>query len=212
MPGALEVLVACSRSEDREALTRILVRRGLKPVLASSVEKSCGILARRPVRLAFCDDELPDGSVGSVLEEIHQSAKRVPVIVISRLENWDEYLRAMRLGAFDYISSPLRRSEVEQVIRRALDELPGPPAPSGHEPDGGNGASFSNGRRERKTSEDGARRNTDAPEQRARNGKHRLKQKGRSRNASRLVRADRPARAGRKTALADKHPASGRVR
>lgn len=139
MSGPLEVLVASSRSEDLEALKRILVHRGLKPVLASSVKTSCGILADRPVRLVFCDDELPDGSVGRVLEEVHHAAMRVPVIVISRLENWDEYLRAMRLGAFDYISSPLRRAEVEQVIRRALDELPDPNAPSGSEPGGSAG-------------------------------------------------------------------------
>lgn len=135
MSRPLEVLVACLRLEDRQALARILERMGLKPTLVSSVEKSRDVLAGRSVRLVFCEDELPDGSVSRVLDEVHQSSLRVPVIVISRLENWDEYLRAMRLGAFDYITSPLRRSEVEQVIRRALDELPTP----GTEPDGGPG-------------------------------------------------------------------------
>jgi DNA-binding NtrC family response regulator len=188
MSGPLEVLVACSRSEDCQALSRILVRRGLKPVLAASVEKSRGILAHRPVRLAFCDDELPDGSVGSVLEEIHQSAKRVPVIVISRLENWDEYLRAMRQGAFDYISSPVRRSEVEQVIRRVLDELPAPSTPPGNEPNGGAGASSSNGRRQRNASEEGDRESAETPEQEARRPKHHSRQAGGFRKAGRPAR------------------------
>jgi two-component system response regulator PilR (NtrC family) len=134
MPRPVEVLVACLRAEDRQALARILERLGLKPILVSSVEKSRGILAERSVRLVFCEDELPDGSVARVLDEVHQSSLRVPVIVISRLENWDEYLRAMRMGAFDYITSPLRRSEVEQVIRRALDELPTPGTESDGDP------------------------------------------------------------------------------
>jgi len=135
----LEVLVTCSRSEDRYALARVLVRCGLKPVLSSSVEKSRGLLARRPVRLVFCDDELPDGSVGRLLEEIRKTASRIPVVVISRLENWDEYLRAMRLGAFDYISSPIRRAEVERVVAKAIEESPAPPLPPPFDPDGESG-------------------------------------------------------------------------
>jgi DNA-binding response OmpR family regulator len=135
----LEVLVTCSRPEDRYALARVLVRCGLKPVLSSSVEKSRGLLARRPVRLVFCDDELPDGSVGRLLEEIRRTASRVPVVVISRLENWDEYLRAMRLGAFDYISSPIRRAEVERVVAKAIEEIPAPPSPPRFDPDGDSG-------------------------------------------------------------------------
>jgi DNA-binding response OmpR family regulator len=134
-----EVLVTCSRTEDRFALARMLVRCGLKPVLSSSVEKARSLLARRPVRLVFCDDELPDGSVGRLLEEIRKAASRIPVVVISRLENWDEYLRAMRLGAFDYISSPIRRAEVERVVTRALEEATVPSLAPHFDPDGGSG-------------------------------------------------------------------------
>lgn len=192
MSGPVEVLVACSRPEDLEALTRILVRRGLTPIHASSVETSCGILADRRVRLVFCDDELPDGSVGQVLEEVQHTSTRVPVIVISRLENWDEYLRAMRLGAFDYISSPLRRAEAEQVIRRALDELPSPSVPPGSEPDGSAGQHSPEdaGRESRengKTGEDGGPR-----------PKHRLRSAGRE------------ERAGRKAVLQGRGPAPRR--
>jgi DNA-binding response OmpR family regulator len=135
----LEVLVTCFRPEDRHALARMLVRCGLKPVLSASVERSRGLLARRPVRLIFCDDELPDGSVARLLEDVRNGRSRVPVVVISRLENWDEYLRAMRLGAFDYISSPLRRAEVERVVANVLEDTPVPPIPPGFDPDGGSG-------------------------------------------------------------------------
>lgn len=139
MSRPLEVLVTCFRPEDRHALARMLARCGLKPVLSASVERSRRLLARRPVRLVFCDDELPDGSVARLLEEVRNGHLRVPVVVISRLENWDEYLRAMRLGAFDYISSPLRRAEVERVVAKALEETPAPLIPPGFDPDGGSG-------------------------------------------------------------------------
>jgi DNA-binding NtrC family response regulator len=34
--------------------------------------------------------------------------------------DWDEYLEAMRLGAFDVISAPCRPTDVEWVILQAL--------------------------------------------------------------------------------------------
>ena len=155
MSRPLEVLVTCSHSDDRYRLARVLVRCGLKPVLSSSVEKSRGLLARRPVRLVFCDDELPDGSVGRLIEEIRKASSRVPVVVISRLENWDEYLRAMRLGAFDYISSPIRRAEVERVVAKALEEAPVLPLPPRFDPDGGAGLASPAAEREKEESDGG---------------------------------------------------------
>lgn len=44
----------------------------------------------------------------------------IPVVVASRLDDWDSYLKAMRKGAFDYVGCPPRRHEVEWVVRSIL--------------------------------------------------------------------------------------------
>ena len=44
------------------------------------------------------------------------------VVVAIRTGEWKEYLEAMRLGAFDAIRFPLRESEIETVVTRAMRE------------------------------------------------------------------------------------------
>lgn len=46
--------------------------------------------------------------------------RRSRIVLATRLTDWDEYLEAMRLGAFDVISAPSRPTDVEWMIIQAL--------------------------------------------------------------------------------------------
>ncbi len=70
--------------------------------------------------LVFCEDQLRDGYFTQFIR--HKSRRNQPVIVISRQDNWDGYLRAMRLGAFDYLTLPAYGHEVEYTLYGALQE------------------------------------------------------------------------------------------
>src|SRR5215471_6431681 len=113
-------LVASLNSEIRETLTHILSRHGVESVVSSTAAEAEAILFRQPVSLVFCEDRLPDGSFRDVLGEVKRSAKLVPVIVVSRLGDWDKCLEALRLGGNDYVAFPFQRAEVESIINRAL--------------------------------------------------------------------------------------------
>ena len=43
-----------------------------------------------------------------------------PVVVTSRLDDTSQYLEAMRLGAFDFMARPFRRSEIEWIVQNAM--------------------------------------------------------------------------------------------
>jgi len=43
-------------------------------------------------------------------------------VVFSRLGEWDHYLEAIRLGAFDCLRYPFRTGELRWVVNRALQE------------------------------------------------------------------------------------------
>ena len=68
----------------------------------------------------FCEVGLPDGDFRDLLGKVTGLAIKVPVVVASRLDDWDAYLEAMQLGAFDYIARPYRQAEVEWIVSRAL--------------------------------------------------------------------------------------------
>jgi DNA-binding NtrC family response regulator len=72
----------------------------------------------------FCEDTLADGTYREPLRELSKSTK-ARLIVISRAADCeDTYNEAIPLGAFDMIASPCRRSDVQWIALRAMqDEL-----------------------------------------------------------------------------------------
>ncbi|MBI3671042.1 MAG: hypothetical protein HY237_14840 [Acidobacteria bacterium] len=70
----------------------------------------------------LCSDLLPDGDFRALLEVMAEAALDVPVIVLSHLDDWDSYLKAVRAGAFDYISCPPDAAESERILRLAVEE------------------------------------------------------------------------------------------
>lgn len=120
--GPPKVLLACSDPESRKTLSGLLGQCGLKTVVSTSVRGSRRILARGGVAMVFCEARLSDGSFREMLREAGVGERKVPVVVASRLDDTSQYLEAMRLGAFDFIACPYRRSEVEYIVHNALRE------------------------------------------------------------------------------------------
>jgi DNA-binding NtrC family response regulator len=118
MPSRLRVLVTSYDPDNGRMLGSILSECGLASVLASTLEEAQSLLAQRDILLAFCDAELADGTFRELLH-LTEAAK-IPVVVASRVHETLQYLEAMRLGAFDFIAPPYRRSEVEHIVASAL--------------------------------------------------------------------------------------------
>jgi DNA-binding NtrC family response regulator len=117
-----EVLVVSSSVEGRRELTAMLRRESIDPLSAGSVRECQEILSKDGVGLIFCDKQLTDGSYREVIGASRRAKSRARVVVTSREANWDEYLEAMRLGAFDVIASPCRPTDVEWMIIQARRE------------------------------------------------------------------------------------------
>lgn len=116
------VLVACSNREVGHTLTDLLARRGLGAVLTTSAGEACTRLGRESFSLVFCEDCLTDGSYRDVLRAVKFSGRRVPVVVASRVGDWDDYLEAVGLGAFDMVTGPYLARDVDWIVHRALRE------------------------------------------------------------------------------------------
>ena len=69
--------------------------------------------------LVLCDRRLPDGIYCDVLKIIRSLKKNVPLLVTSRLADWDEYFGVLQQGAFDLIASPPRPTDAIWVTLQA---------------------------------------------------------------------------------------------
>ena len=118
-----QILVASSDLESRRNLMQTLSRQGLDPIGVSNLAECQEALRTEKVGLIFCDRHLSDGTYRDLLDKTRTSADKIRVVVTSRHPDWDEYLEAMRGGAFDVIASPCRPTDVEwMVIQARRDE------------------------------------------------------------------------------------------
>ena len=119
MPGEFEVLVAAANAENRSALAKVLCKMGLRPAISSSVREARDILSSRAVSLVFCEEKFADGNYQDVLRAVKCTPEKAPVVVSSHSHDWNEYLEALRLGAFEFLDGPVRPIDVEMIVRYA---------------------------------------------------------------------------------------------
>jgi DNA-binding NtrC family response regulator len=117
-----QILVASSELENRRALADILEKEGYDTICVSKASECKEVLQARKVGLVFCDRRLSDGSYRDVVAAARASQGKTRVVVTSRLADWNEYLEALHLGAFDLIASPCRPTDVLWAILQARRE------------------------------------------------------------------------------------------
>jgi|SRR5580692_11563566 DNA-binding NtrC family response regulator len=117
-----QIVVASADADERRAMCNILAKQGLEPIAVSSARECGEILVQDDVGLIFCARSLADGDYRGLLLAPRHEGWKTRIVVVNRLTDWDEYLEAMRLGAFDVISAPCRATDVEWMIIQALRE------------------------------------------------------------------------------------------
>jgi DNA-binding NtrC family response regulator len=115
-----KALVISASEETGAALSEALGAEGFVPALCSSVGEALEFMEADDTAIVFCDDCLHNGCLMSVVAEVAKRHRPVPVIAVSRTGEWGEYLEALRIGAFDYLSLPLRTDELDRVLASAL--------------------------------------------------------------------------------------------
>jgi DNA-binding NtrC family response regulator len=101
-------------------MVNILAKQGSDPIIAASVSECRESMAQENVGLIFCARSLADGDYRDLLLATRTAERRTRVVLTARITDWNEYLDAMRLGAFDVISAPCRPTDVEWMVLQAL--------------------------------------------------------------------------------------------
>ena len=92
----------------------------LVPTLrARTCREARSLLQQCTPQVLFTDTSLPDGSWTDVLSLAAGQSGNIPVILVSRFDDMELYLQAIERGAFDFMSLPLRPSDVAFVFEHA---------------------------------------------------------------------------------------------
>ena len=105
-----------------EMLRRFLERHHHDVTLSYTLEDAKAKVNNATFDLVFTDLRLPDGDGIALLNHIKTKDTSVPVVLMTGYAEVSTAVKAMKNGAFDYISKPFNPEEVLQVVKNALNE------------------------------------------------------------------------------------------
>jgi DNA-binding NtrC family response regulator len=116
----IAVLVVDDEESVRTFLAELLGNAGYQVRCASSGAQALEMLEGGSFDAVLLDVVMPEMSGLEVLRRYRSAGGSAPVIVLSALAGADDAVRAMKMGASDYLSKPFGNDELEDVLARAL--------------------------------------------------------------------------------------------
>jgi two-component system nitrogen regulation response regulator NtrX len=115
------VLVIDDEKAIRETLSEVLSDEGYAVTALASGEEGLKRLQEESFDLAFLDVWLKDRDGLSILEAADGRLREVPVVMISGHANVETAVRAVRLGAYDFLEKPLSLERVILTAQKAIE-------------------------------------------------------------------------------------------
>lgn len=105
--------------DDKNILTTLEIHLedlGFSVQTADSGQKGLEVLKQHKPQIVLLDLRLPDKDGLKVLEDIEKTDLKTDVIVITAYATIDTAVKAIKLGAFDYLPKPFTPAQVNHVI------------------------------------------------------------------------------------------------
>jgi len=115
------ILVIDDEKAIRETLSEILSDEGYAVTAVESGDEGLRRLLDERFDLVFLDVWLRDGDGLSVLEAADGRLSEVPVVMISGHASVETAVRAVRLGAYDFLEKPLSLERVVLTAQKAIE-------------------------------------------------------------------------------------------
>jgi two-component system, NtrC family, response regulator PilR len=114
------VLVVDDEPDICELLGITLQRMDLSPRTANTVATAQRLLKTEQFDLCLTDMQLTDGNGLELVQWMQQYTPSVPVAVITAHGNMETAVRALKLGAFDFVSKPLDLAGLRKLVAAAI--------------------------------------------------------------------------------------------
>ena len=113
------VLIVDDEKNLRRLLTNMLTQEGYEVVTACDGEEALALLADQCFDVVLSDIRMPRLDGWGLLEALAERSRPPVVIMMSAYGDRDTALKAMKCGAYDYVSKPFTTDEVLLTLRKA---------------------------------------------------------------------------------------------
>lgn len=104
-----------------ENLKRILEEENYATVVDRDGRNALNILKQEPVDLVFLDLNLPEMSGLDILVQMKQWDPDLLVIIITGYASVESAVKALKLGAYDYIKKPFKADVIKLIVKLSLE-------------------------------------------------------------------------------------------
>jgi len=128
-------LVVDDEPDICELLAITLDRMDIATRTVGDVDSAKRFLQREAFDLCLTDMRLPDGDGLELVEWMQREASGTPVAVITAHGSVEAAVKALKIGAFDFVSKPLELNDLRKLVKAAL-KLRGEEMPASADPQG----------------------------------------------------------------------------
>ena len=115
-----KVLIVDDEPDIRELLEITLGRMSLQSASAADLAAAKSLLNTETFNLCLTDMRLPDGNGIELVEYIQLHYNQMPVAVITAHGSTETAIKALKSGAFDFVSKPVDLQKLRDLVNSAL--------------------------------------------------------------------------------------------
>lgn len=116
------VLIVDDEFSVRDSLSHWLEKDGLRVRSAENADEALDIARTQSFDVAIVDIRMPGMDGLELQRRFHDAWPEMATIIITAFASVDSAVRALKDGAFDYITKPVDPDELSHLIQRALEQ------------------------------------------------------------------------------------------
>jgi len=119
----IKILILDDEKQFTEELYEFFQNSGFEAFEANTWKEARKILKNHEIDLLILDVRLPGVNGLDILKDVKIQFSAMEVIIVSAHGDMDTVIKAMRLGAFDYLRKPFRHIDIQIAIERTQKYL-----------------------------------------------------------------------------------------
>ena len=102
------------------AMASMFERSGYKTAIANDGCEAFDMISNEAFDLIFSELRMPGLTAIKLMQEVSRRKIKVPVIFLTARGEVESYMDLMNMGAFDYLTKPIKGKEILRVAEKAL--------------------------------------------------------------------------------------------
>ncbi len=116
------ILIVEDRQSMADMLARTLESECYTVRLALTVKDGLDALSREDISAVITDLKLPDGDGMEIVKAVREGSPFIPVIVMTAFGSIETAVKAIKRGAYDFITKPFDPDHLILLLQRALED------------------------------------------------------------------------------------------